>query len=144
MNSGNGFFSCFGWGALAVLGFARVECFSLVVVAQSELSLILEVEMGGEVRESIDNVLAEDFPAVFPFEGVLAADFRRPFGLCFTEVIWIHAKQAAENSPWRRRCACIEAVTDGGVDAGKGILLGFFENGEEPSQKIAGVDVGFV
>jgi len=49
MDSGNGFFSWFGWSVFSVLGFVWVKCFSLVVVAQRELGLILEVEMSGEV-----------------------------------------------------------------------------------------------
>src|SRR5690606_25324950 len=104
----------------------------LVIVTERELGLIPQVEVGGKIVERRQNFLSQ----------FLTVDLRSRVQLL--EMVLIGPQKTSKDGPRRGGGAGVKAVADGGVDAREGVLLGFFQNGEEPPEEVAGVGVGFV
>lgn len=103
-----------------------------MIIAKRELRLVAEVEVSGKIAHRCKNLLGLLLPNDF------GPDIQ------FPEMVLVGTEKSPENGSWSGGCARIEAVADGGVETGKGILLCFFKNSEEPSKSVTDIGISFV
>ena len=115
-----------------VVWFFGEKILPLVVVAQCKAALVRQRQVLGKVSHRAKH-----------FAQQLLEPQGAPSGQFF-EVGVFQAQQSGVYRLWRARCRAVLAVTDGGVEAGAGFFLDFFQHRKEPPQAVGRVHVAEV
>ena len=116
---------------LFFVGFLGEEILGLVVVTDGKAALVGESEMRREVGYPAHD-FANDAFEVYATSGVFE----------FGQMMVFETHQVSEYSDRGAGGGTIELVADGGVKAGAGFGLDFFQSGEEATEAVADVEVG--
>jgi hypothetical protein len=120
--------------SVSVASAARLvkKALALVVVAEGEAALVGQIEMARKVGDAGHDFADQLF------------DLRRSAGIELAEVVVLEPQQRGEHRHRRGRRRAVVAVADGGVEAGAGLFLDFFQRREQPAEAVGGAGVVWI